>query len=117
MEEKDLVQEVSLPIFQSKGWMKFLGVMLIIDGVISIFTVVGILWCWLLIWLGVLIFKAASFIEVAQLNGDKVQLVESLKRIKTFFVINGVLLLVGLIFMAIMMIIAGGSMMSLMNSF
>jgi hypothetical protein len=117
MEEKDLIQELSIPIYQSKGWMKFLGVMLIIDGVISIFTIVGILWCWLFIWLGVLLFKAANSVELAQLHGEKMQLIESLRKIKTFFTINGVLMLIGLIFLVIMLIVTGGTLLSLMNRF
>jgi len=116
MEEKALVQELSIPIYQSKGWMKFLGVMLIIDGVICIFTIVGILWCWLLIWLGVLLFKAAGSVELAQLHGEKLQLIESLRKIKTFFVINGVLMLIGLIFMVVMLIVSGGTILSLMDN-
>jgi hypothetical protein len=117
MEEKALIQELSIPIYQSKGWMKFLGVMLIIDGVISIFTIVGILWCWLFIWLGVLLFKAAGSVELAQLHGEKMQLIESLRKIKTFFTINGVLMLIGLIFLVIMLIVTGGTLLSLMNRF
>jgi hypothetical protein len=97
--------------------MKFLGVMLIIDGVISIFTIVGILWCWLFIWLGVLLFKAAGAVELAQLHGEKRQLIESLRKIKTFFTINGVLLLIGLIFAVVMLIVTGGTLLSLMNRF
>jgi len=45
MEEKDLVQEFSLPIFIGKGWMKFQGVLLILYGILVIFTVIGILIC------------------------------------------------------------------------
>jgi len=116
VEENDLVKELSLPIYQSKGWMKLLGVVLIIQGVLAIFTIVGIIIFWLPVWLGILIFKAANFIEVAQLNGDKVQLLEALKKIKTFFIINGVLMLAALIMMAISFIISGGAIFSLLNN-
>ncbi len=117
MEEKALVQEISVPIYQSRGWMKLLGVVMIVQGIISIFTIIGILFCWLPIWMGVLLFKAASSVEGAQLVGDKVQLLESLRRIKTYFVINGVLMLIVLVFIAISLVISGGAMLSLMNQF
>lgn len=117
MEEKELIQELSLPIYQSKGWMKLLGVVFIINGILAVFTLVGILICWLPIWLGILLFKAASMVEVAQINGDKLQLLESLRKIKTYFIINGALMLIALIFIAISLIISGGALFSVMNSF
>ena len=107
----------NLPVYQSKGWLKLLGVVLIINGVVAIFTLVGIVICWLPIWMGILLFKAASMIEVAQVNGDKVQLLESLKKIKTYFVINGVLMLIALIFIVISLIISGGALFSILDSF
>ena len=90
---------------------------MIINGVVAIFTLVGIVICWLPIWMGILLFKAASMIEVAQVNGDKVQLLESLKKIKTYFVINGVLMLIALIFIVISLIISGGALFSILDSF
>ncbi len=117
MEEKDLIKELSLPLFQSKGWMKLLGVVMIIQGIIMVFTIVGIIFCWLPIWLGLLLFKASTFIETAQYNGDKAQFLMSMQRIKTYFVINGVLMLIGLVGAAIALIISGGAMFSMMNNF
>ncbi len=37
------VQQLSLPIFQARGWLKFLGVISIISGVGSALSIVGIL--------------------------------------------------------------------------
>ena len=50
MEEETIIKELSLPIYQSRGWMKLIGVMSIIGGVLAAFTIVGILICWLPIW-------------------------------------------------------------------
>lgn len=116
MEENNLIKELSLPIYQSKSWMKLLGIVLIIQGVLAAFTLIGIIIAWLPIWLGVLIYKAANYIEVAQLQGDKTLFVESLNKIKTFFVINGVLMLVALVMMAISFLFSGGALFSLMNN-
>ena len=97
--------------------MKLLGVILIINGIAAVFTLVGILICWLPIWLGILLFKSANLIESAQLNGDKPMLLESLRKIKTYFVINGVLMLIMLIIIAITILMTGGAIFSMMNSF
>jgi len=91
--ESDIVREVSMPIYQSRGWLKFLGILMIIAGIPSIFALVGILQ----IWQGILLMQAASSIETAASTGQKYAFLSSLGNIKTFFVINGVLVLVGLI--------------------
>ena len=116
MEEQDVIKEVSLPIFQSKGWLKLLGVVMIIQGIFTAFTIVGIIICWLPIWLGVILFQAAGAIEGAQFNGNKEHLVLSLQKIKLYFMINGILMLIGIIIGVIFLIISGGAIFSIMDN-
>ena len=116
MDEKVLIQQLSIPIYQSKGWMKLLGIVMIVQGILSALTIVGIVICWLPIWLGILLFKAAGAAEVAQLTGDRLQLEESLRKIRTYFVINGVLMLIMLILAGLGLIMAGGTMLALLDS-
>ena len=117
MEEDVIVKELSLPIYQSRGWMKLIGVLSILGGVMTAFTIVGIVICWLPIWLGVLLFKAGSAVEGAQLNGDKAKLKESLEKLKTYFVINGVLALLGIMAAGLSVILTGGALFSIMDQF
>mgnify|MGYP006287007767 CR=1 FL=1 len=117
MEEKDLIKELSFPLFKAKGWLKLVGVMSIIYGVITIFSVVGIIICWLPIWMGVLLFKAGNKIEEARAMGDKYQLLESLDKLKTYFVITGVLTLIGIIVFVIALAVGGGTITSILNSY
>ena len=91
------VKEISAPIYQAKGWMKLVGVLSIIYGVLSALTVVGIIIAWLPIWMGVILFKSASSIEQAYLTGSKDAAVLSLAKLKTYFTIMGVLTLIGII--------------------
>ena len=92
--EAMVTKELSLPLYQGKGWMKFLGVMNIISGVSMALTIVGIIVAWLPIWLGVLLFQSASAIEQAQATGDKAAMIQSMSKLKIFFVITGVLMLI-----------------------
>lgn len=117
MEEKDLIKELSFPLFKAKGWLKLVGVMSIIYGVLTIFSVVGIIICWLPIWMGVLLFKAGNKIEEARAMGDKYQLLESLDKLKTYFVITGVLTLIGIIVFVIALAVGGGTITSILNSY
>ncbi len=91
-----LVQELSTPIFQSRGWLKFLGVLFILGGIPSIFVLVGIIQ----IWMGIVLFQAGSSIEAANAAGDKTAFLKSMGNLKTFIVVQGVLALIGLILTA-----------------
>ncbi len=117
MEEKEIVLQVCRPIYEAKGWMKLLGMASIILGVFSALTIIGLLWCWLPIWMGILLFKAGSTIEFAQSTGNKIPLIESLEKIKLYFIINGVLMLLAIILFVIMFFISGLAFLSGMSAY
>lgn len=104
-QERQNVQQLSMPIYQARGWLKFLGALSIISGVASALSIVGILFAWLPIWMGVLMFQAGSSIESASQLGDKFAFLRSLGSLKTYFVLQGVLALVGIVFALIMLCI------------
>lgn len=99
--DSHLVQELSEPIFQSRGWLKFLGVLSIISGVGQALSIVGILFAWLPIWMGVLLFQAGSSVDGAKQFGDKFAFLNSLGKLKTYFVLQGVLSLISILFVVL----------------
>lgn len=115
MEEKDIVRELSIPIHQAKGWLKLLGIVSIIYGILLIIPIVTIIICWLPIWLGVILFRAGNQIDYAYSSGDKHSLINSLNNIKTYFIINGVLLLLGLIGIGLVILFVGGTILTLLG--
>lgn len=117
MEEQDVIRQVSLPIYESRSWMKFLGVVMIVQGVMTALTIVGIIFCWLPIWLGVLLFKSASAVETAYIGGSKVDLIMSMQRLKTYFVINGVLMLLTVLAVIFAFIVAGAGIIAALGEF
>jgi len=112
------VREIAAPLFTAKGWMKLLGVLMILYGAVMVITIVGIVLCWLPIWIGILLIRSAGSLEVAQISGDKFQLIEAMRRLKTYFTIYGVLAILGLIAMVMAMIVGGAGVFTsaLMNS-
>jgi len=102
-QDSRMIQELSAPIYQARGWLKFLGVLSIIGGVGQVLSVVGILVAWLPIWMGVLMFQAGSSIDSAAQFGDRFAFLRSLGSLKTYFVLQGVLTLIG-IFLALTMV-------------
>jgi hypothetical protein len=112
MTDNNIIIEVSKPIFDARNWMKFIGILAIISGVTAIFSLVGILICWLPIWMGILLFQSGSRIEKAFEEGSKDDLVDSLLRLKKYFVITGVISLISIAFAFIMVMFAGGAIFS-----
>lgn len=91
------VQQLSDPIYQARGWLKLLGVLSIAGGAMQALSIVGIIVAWLPIWMGVLLYQAASAIESAAQAGDRFAFLRSLNNLKTYFIIQGVLTLVGIL--------------------
>ena len=97
------IQPVAEPLVRAKGWMKLIGVLSIIYGVLTFWTIVGLLW----IWLGVLVFKAANFAQEAYNSGDAYKLQFALDKLRTYFTIQGVFLLITLVIYAVMIVVIG----------
>jgi hypothetical protein len=91
--DSEFVREASLPLYSARGWMKFVGIMMIIGGIPSALALVGII----PIWQGVLLLQAASSLETAANTGQRYAFDSAMGNIKTFFVINGVLIIVGFV--------------------
>ncbi|MCF8241401.1 MAG: DUF5362 domain-containing protein [Melioribacteraceae bacterium] len=117
-------QQVSNPVLDKLlsvsinmvGWLKFLGVMNILSGVATALTIVGIIVAWVPIWLGVLLFQAGSQIKDAQHSGNHHHLVAMMEKLKLYFIIQGVLILLGLIFVLIIFMVTGISIMEALSS-
>jgi len=97
-ENHSLIQALSQPLYQSRGWMKLIGVMMILYGSLIALTVIGIIFAWLPIWLGILLFQASSSAEEAHLGGNVDELLATQQRLKTYFTIMGVITLITLLF-------------------
>lgn len=103
---EDLIRKLGLTAAGSTGWMKFLAVLLVISGIFLIFSIWGILICWLPIWAGIVLFKAAGDAEMAS-RGAPAKLLELLVKINKFFMIMGIYALIMIIIMVVVFIIAG----------
>lgn len=91
------IRELATPLYNAKGWLKLVGVMMCIYGVITAITIVGLIVAWLPIWMGVLLFQTAGTIETAHDAEDEMAFLAAMAKLKTYFTIMGVLTLVGLV--------------------
>jgi hypothetical protein len=102
------VQAAARPLYESKNWLKLLGVVSIGGGVLYALTIVGIILAWLPIWIGILLWQSAKAIEDAHETGDAARFVESQAKLRTFFTIYGVATLIGLILSIVVLIVGVG---------
>jgi len=108
--EAPVIRELSTPLYEARGWIKFIGILSIVGGVLSVFTIWGIIVCWLPIWIGILLLKVGSSIEAAHQSGDRAALMTGMAKLKTCFIIYGILAIVGIVAAAITLVVAGGAM-------
>ncbi len=78
------------------GWMKFMGIMTIIGGAINALTIIGILWAWLPIWLGVVLTQAGSKASEYADKGDAASLEAMTGRLKAYFTLSGIVMIVSI---------------------
>jgi hypothetical protein len=96
--QRGLITELIVPLYSCKGWMKLVGAMSIVSGAIAVLTIIGIVFAWLPIWTGVLLFQSANAVGQAYETDSKEALVRSLSKLKIYFIIMGILTLVGVLF-------------------
>lgn len=77
-----------------KSWLKFLGILSIIGGILYALTLVGIIFAWLPIWLGVILNQAGSKAAEYAERGDNSSLAALLEKLKTYFTITGILVII-----------------------
>jgi len=88
-------------------WLKFLGIVQIVVGILQALTIFGILWAWLPIWMGVILNGAGNRAQTYVEKGEEQALVDFTSKLKLYFVINGIMMIISLTAIAIsLMVIA-----------
>ena len=85
------------PLVSAKGWLKFMGILNIIWGVLCCITIIGAVFGWLPIWLGVLFNRAANCFGDGYRQQSGTIIREGTRKLGTAVTIMGVLALIGLI--------------------
>lgn len=79
------------------GWLRFIGVVTIGAAVPSVLSIVGIIFAWLPIWLGILLFQAGN----AARRGTDEDVVRMLEKLRLYFIVQSVVIIIGLIVFAL----------------
>lgn len=110
------IRDLSQPLASGTGWMKLVGIVSIIQGVLMCMTLIYAIVGWLPIWMGSLVLKSCSALERAQASGDPAALKEALDKLRTYFVIQGVLILVSIAFVVLVLLIFGAAMIAALKN-
>ncbi len=97
------------------GWLKFLGIVNIVSGALTVLSIWGIIIAWLPIWLGVLLLQAANKITSARVTTNKGELVQMMDKLRMYFLIQGVLIIVSIVLGLIALIFLGGLIMKYLS--
>lgn len=85
------------------GWLKFVGAITILSAVPAALSIFGLVIAWLPIWLGILLIQAGS----AAKREDERDLLRLIEKLKTYFIIQGLLLLLAIATIVIVSIFFG----------
>ena len=103
------IRSIIGPLARGKFWMQLIGVMMIIYGVITALSIVGIIVAWIPIWAGVVLMQAAGAVHRAYTDSEPQEASYAMGKLRVYFTIFGVLTLLGLILMIASMIFGIGA--------
>jgi hypothetical protein len=106
------ISDLALPLAIGKGWIKFLAIVQIVFASLYVLVSfgIGLIVAWLPIWLSILLLQAAEAIERAQRQNDAAALKVALGKLRLYFMIQAIAMIVGfgLAILAIIAAIAMG---------
>jgi hypothetical protein len=90
------VSELAQPLAEGTGWIKFLAIIqLIFSGLYVLGSFgIGLIVAWLPIWLAILLLQTATAIQTAQQQNDAEALKQALGKLKLYFMIQAIGLIV-----------------------
>ena len=100
-----MLDTLAYEVRKSRGWIKFLGIVFIVTGAIQALSIVGIVIAWLPIWMGVLLMQVAKFADRFEQLKDVEALHQMLIKLRVFFTVQGIMLIIALILAVVMVIV------------
>jgi hypothetical protein len=115
----DWIRRLVQPAQESRSWLKFLGVASIVIGGLSALTIVGLIYAWLYIWIGVLLWQAGDRAGWAYAQQSPFLLEQYLGKLRTIIVILGVVSAIHLVMtvLAIGFFFTLGGLAAVLNAF
>ncbi len=102
------ISDLAKPLAEGRSWIKFLAIVqLVFAGLYVLISFgFGLLVMWLPIWLSIVLLQSVGAIERAYLQGDADALKLSLAKLKLYFVIQAIAMIVGFLLVVAGIVIA-----------
>lgn len=108
------LRDIIEPLYRSRFWMQLLGIMLILTGVLTAISIVGLVVAWIPVWAGVALFQAAGAAKRGYENHSEDDIKQTMGKLRTYFLISGIMTLLYVLFMIAGMLFGlGGAMMGM----
>ncbi len=91
------------PLIQNAGWIKLVGGVILVQGILICLTIFGAVVGWLPVWIGMCYFQAGSAFEKLKAGPNPQLEFEGVSKLALAIKIQAVLTLIGLIFSCIAM--------------
>ncbi len=111
----DSLKELFEPLYRAKIWMQLIGVVLIIMGIFTALSIIGIVIAWIPIWAGIVLMQAAGSVDQVYSSGNSEAAATAMRRLKTYFTILGILMLIYIVLMVVGFLFGIGGMMAGMS--
>lgn len=95
------VRSLIEPLYRGKFWMQLIGVMLIISGILTALSIVGILVAWIPIWAGIVLMQGAGAVHRAYTSDQPTEMSYAMGKLRVYFTIFGVLLMIYLVLLVL----------------
>lgn len=105
------LRDIIEPLYRSRFWMQLLGVMLILTGLLTALSIVGIVVAWIPVWAGVALFQASGAAKRGYENNSESDIKQTMAKLRTYFLISGIMTLIYVLFMVASMVLGLGSVM------
>ncbi len=98
---------VGLEAERIKGWLLFIGWVTMIGGILQALTIVGILVAWIPFLMGLWLIQAGNKVGEYSATGNVMALGQMIAKLRSYFVLTGVMMIIGLVSAALAMVFWG----------
>ena len=89
------------PLCKASGWIKLLGIVNIIIGVIYCITIIGLIIGWLPLWIGITLNRASNSLKAGYEQSNRHEIREGMSSLALVYKIIGVIVIIYLVLLAL----------------
>lgn len=90
------------PLYVEKGWIKLIGLVYFITGIISCATIIGAVTGWIPVWIGHLLMKAEKSLKAGYENGNEAEIKDAMESLGLSAKIFGIVTIISMIMNVLM---------------